>query len=64
MSLLNKEKVLNGVDKAVDAVNSTADKAENYIKENELDKKAKNIAKSIEEGVISVGESIENFFKK
>ena len=39
MPLLNKEKMLNGFGKAVDAVNNAADKAGRYAKEKELDKK-------------------------
>ena len=33
MSLINKEKVLNGVGKAVDATNNMADKASTFVKE-------------------------------
>ena len=33
MSLINKEKVLNGVGKAVDATNNMADKASSFVKE-------------------------------
>lgn len=40
MTLLNKDKVLNGVGKAVDVANDTADKVTSYAKEKELDKKA------------------------
>ena len=40
MSLINKEKVLNGVGKAVDVTNKAADKASSFVKEKEIDKKA------------------------
>ena len=36
MSLINKEKVLNGVGKAVDATNKAADKASSFVKERKL----------------------------
>ena len=39
MPLLNKEKMMDGFGKAVDAVNNAADKAGKYAKEKELDKK-------------------------
>ena len=39
MSLINKEKVLNGVGKAVDITNKTADKVEDFVKEKQIDKK-------------------------
>lgn len=41
MTMINKEKVLKGVGKAVDAANNAADKAAAFAKEKELDKKAK-----------------------
>ena len=46
MTMINKEKVLKGVGKAVDAANNAADKAAAFAKEKELDKKAKNMAHS------------------
>ena len=45
MSLINKEKVLNGVGKAVDVTNKAADKASSFVKEKEIDKKAMKAAK-------------------
>jgi len=63
MTLINKEKVLNGVGKAVDATNNVADKTQDFIKKNEIDKKAKNMANEFGEGVKSVGKSIEDFFQ-
>ena len=51
MSLINKEKVLNGVGKAVDATNSMADKASTFVKEKEIDKKAMKAAKTAEKGI-------------
>ena len=41
MGLINKEKVLRGVGKAVDAANNAADKVHDYAKEKELDKRRK-----------------------
>lgn len=63
MAMINKQKVLNGVGKAVDAANNAADKAVTFAKEKELDKKAKNMAKNLGDGIKSAGESIENLFK-
>ena len=55
MSLINKEKVLNGVGKAVDATNKAADKASSFVKEKEIDKKAVKVAKIISQtGNISI----------
>lgn len=62
MSLINKEKVLEGVGKAVDAANSAADKAENYAKEKELDKKAMQMARDLESGIKAAGEKLEEVF--
>ena len=82
MGLINKEKVLRGVGKAVDAANNAADKVHDYAKEKELDKKAEeavhktenfirendkkviNAGKTLENGVISVGEKLEETFNK
>lgn len=84
MGLINKEKVLRGVGKAVDAANDAADKVhdyakekeldkkaeeavhktENFIRENEIDKKVINAGKTLENGVISVGEKLEETFNK
>ena len=50
MSLINKEKVLNGVGKAVDVTNKAADKASSFVKEKEIDKKAMKAAKTAEKG--------------
>ena len=51
MTMINKEKVLKGVGKAVDAANNAADKAAAFAKEKELDKKAKNMAHTLEDGI-------------
>ena len=53
MSLINKEKVLNGVGKAVDVTNKAADKASSFVKEKEIDKKAMKAAKTAEKGIIA-----------
>ena len=64
MTFINKEKVLNGVEKAVDVTNNVADKTQDYIKKNELDKKAKNMANGFGEGIKYVVKEIEGFFNK
>ena len=58
MSLINKEKVLNGVGKAVDATNKAADKASSFVKEKEIDKKAMKAAKTAEKGIKIAGNKI------
>ena len=58
MSLINKEKVLNGVGKAVDATNNMADKASSFVKEKEIDKKAMKAAKTAEKGIKMAGNKI------
>ena len=63
MTMINKEKVLKGVGKAVDAANNAADKAAAFAKEKELDKKAIVVAHTLEDGIKSAGESLENLFK-
>lgn len=62
MGFINKEKVLRGVGKAVDATNNAADKVTDYVKENELDKKAKNMANEFGDAMKSVGKSLEDTF--
>jgi hypothetical protein len=64
MSLLNKEKVMGGIGKAVDVVNNTADKAAKYAKEKEWDKKVDNAAHSLEKGVEDIGKSLKDTFSK
>ena len=53
-----KEKELDK--KAEEAVHKT----ENFIRENEIDKKVINAGKTLENGVISVGEKLEETFNK
>ena len=55
MSLINKEKVLNGVGKAVDVTNKAADKASSFVKEKKIDKKAMKAAKTAEKGIKIAG---------
>ncbi|MGN0328497.1 MAG: hypothetical protein ACI4D4_05900 [Lachnospira sp.] len=62
MPLINKDKVLNGVSKAVDVTNNAADKVSGYVKENELDKKAVKVAKEAESAIVSMGKSLEDAF--
>ena len=64
MAFINKEKVLNGVGKAVDVTNKTVDKVEGYVKEKELDKKLENAAHTLEEGLKSAGEKLEDIVRK
>lgn len=58
MALINKEKVLNGVGKAVDATNKAADKTENYIKEHEIDKKTKKVMTDVGKGAKKLGKKV------
>ena len=62
MGFINKEKVLRGVGKAVDVTNNAADKVTDYVKENELDKKAKSMADEFGAAMKSVGKSLEDTF--
>lgn len=62
MALINKEKVLNGVGKAVDVTNNAADKVSDYVKENELDKKALNVANEFGDAMKSAGRKLEDTF--
>ena len=62
MPLLNKDKMMNGFGKAVDAVNDTADKAARHAKEHEWDKKIDNMAHSLEKGVGEVGKGFKELF--
>lgn len=62
MGFINKEKVLRGVGKAVDVTNNAADKVTDYVKENELDKKAKSMADEFSDAMKSVGKSLEDTF--
>ncbi len=62
MPLLNKEKMMNGFGKAVDAVNDTADKAALYAKEKEWDKKIIRAADSFEKGVKDIGKNLKEAF--
>lgn len=63
MSLVNKDKVIHGVEKAVDAVNDTADKAARHAKEHEWDKKIDGVAHSFEKGVGDIGRSFKDLFR-
>lgn len=62
MPLLNKEKMMNGFGKAVDAVNNAADKAGKYAKEKELDKKIDHAAGVVGQEAKRVGKSIKDAF--
>ena len=62
MGFINKEKVLRGGGKAVDVTNNAADKVTDYVKENELDKKAKSMADEFGDAMKSVGKSLEDTF--
>ena len=59
MGFINKEKVLRGVGKAVDVTNNAVT---DYVKENELDKKAKSMADEFGDAMKSVGKSLEDTF--
>lgn len=62
MPLLNKEKMLNGFGKAVDAVNLAADKAEEFAREKELDKKLNHAAEVVSREAKKVGRNIRDTF--
>ncbi len=62
MSLLNKEKMMNGFGKAVDAVNNAADKAGRYAKEKELDKKLDHATEVVSREAKKVGKGIKGAF--
>ena len=49
---------MNGVGKAVDLTNQTADKVSGYVKENHLDEKAKNAAVTAGKGLKNAGEKL------
>ena len=59
MSLLNKDKVLGGVEKAVDAVNDAADRTQSYVKEKELDKKFVQMGNAFGRELKKAGEGLE-----
>ena len=61
MPLLNKEKMMDGFGKAVDAVNNAADKAGRYAKEKELDKKIDHAAEVVTKEA-KVGKEIKSVF--
>ncbi len=62
MAFINKEKVLNGVGKAVDVTNDAVDKADAYIKEHEIDKKTSQVINDIGEGLKDAGRQIKDVF--
>ncbi len=62
--MIDKNKAEDFVDKAVDFVNESGEKATNYAKEHELDKKAGHVAKSIEDGVTSAFNLVKRAFNK
>lgn len=62
MPLLNKEKMMKGFGKAVDAVNNAADKTAQYAREKELDKKLDHATKVVAREAKKVGKSIKDVF--
>lgn len=62
MPLLNKDKMLNGVGKAVDVVNHAADKAGQYVHDKEIDKKIEHAAERIGREAKTVGKNIKDTF--
>ena len=63
MPLLNKEKMMDGFGKAVDAVNNAADKAGKYAKEKELDKKIDHAAEVVTKEAKKVGKEIKSAYQ-
>ena len=64
MPLLNKEKMMDGFGKAVDAVNNAADKAGRYAKEKELDKKIDHATEVVTKEAKKVGKEIKSVFSR
>ena len=64
MALINKEKVLHGIGKAVDVTNEAADKVSGYVKEKEIDKKALNVANEVGDVMKSAGSAIKDKLSK
>ena len=62
MPLLNKDKMMQGFGKAVDAVNNAADKAGRYAKEKEVDKKLDHAADVVSREDKKIGKSIKDVF--
>ena len=62
MPLLNKDKMMQGFGKAVDAVNNAADKAGRYAKEKEVDKKLDHAADVVSREAKKIGKSIKDVF--
>ncbi len=62
MPLLNKDKMMSGFGKAVDAVNGAADKAGKYAKEKELDKKLDHVTDTVSKEAKKVGKNIKEVF--
>lgn len=62
MPLLNKEKMMSGFGKAVDAVNRTADRADQFAREKELDKKVKHAADAVDRGIRKVEKNVKDYF--
>ena len=62
MGFINKVKVLRADRKHVEVTNNAADKVKDYVKENELDKKAKSMADEFGDAMKSVGKSLEDTF--
>ena len=62
MPLLNREKMVEGFGKAVDAVNNAADKAGRYAREKELDKKLDHATEVVSREAKKVGKSIKDIF--
>lgn len=64
MPLLNKEKMMNGFGKAVDAINRTADRADQYAREKELDKKVKHAADAVDRGIRKAEKNVRDYFSE
>ena len=64
MALLDKDKMMKGFGQAVDAVNGAADKTGEFIKENEIDKKAKNVLSGMDRELNRMVKDVKGYFKK
>lgn len=62
MSLLNREKMVEGFGKTVDAVNDTADRIGKYAKEKQWDKKLDHAVEIVNREAKKVGQGIKDVF--
>ena len=64
MSGINKEKAMQAFGKAVDTINGGIDKAADFAKEHEIDRKIHDAADTLEKGAEGVIDSFKDTFGK